>query len=58
MRLMRVSARSACAAATGSSLARTTRLPEVMFSCSPDSVDCRVCRLRTALSYMLAVLTR
>jgi hypothetical protein len=32
MRLMRVSARSAWAADTGSSLARTTRLPEVRFS--------------------------
>jgi len=55
MRDSRVSARSAWAAATGSSLARTTRLPEVRFSCRLDNVVCRALRFVRALSYMLAV---
>jgi hypothetical protein len=50
MRLMRVSARSACAAPVGSSLARTTFFPEVRFSCRLDKALCRVDRLRSALS--------
>ena len=58
MRLMRVSARSAWAADTGSSLARTTRLPEVRFSCRLTSDVCRADTLRMELSYMLAVPTR
>ncbi len=57
-REMRVMARSAWAAATGSSLARTTRLPEVRFSCRFESAVWRCDRLRSAFSYWLALAVR
>ena len=49
MRAMRVVARSACAAAVGSSLARTTRLPALRLSCNWARPDWRDCRLAIAL---------
>jgi hypothetical protein len=52
------SARSARAAAAGSSLARATRLPEVICSCSFESSLWRCCSVSTPESKALAVAIR